>query len=163
MPRSLRIVLRPRWLIIGIALLFAGAMGLGWWWFVQRPDFEARQIFLGTWRMGLPATAPTARPGEVVDVTFQPDGTVDLRFWNPKAKAVRRDMTAAYFWRSINGRLQQGHKGMGLLNDLRIGPLSIIIADGVVTWDGPDRFEYADEKALLNPQRWIRVNADHDN
>src|SRR5438067_9872690 len=146
MPWSMRIALRRRRLQIGLVVLLAGTIAFGWWWFEAKAQLEARQPFFGTWRWDVASVDPIGSPGQVWDFRLRRDGTVDMRLWDPKAGTVFVDVKAQYRWRVVNGRLQQGHRGSPLLNDLGIGPWKVLVRDGSVTWDGPDRFEYANDK-----------------
>jgi hypothetical protein len=98
----------------------------------------------------------------VWDFRLQLDGTVDMLLWDPKAGTVVVDVKRQYRWRVVNGRLQQGHYGNPLLNDLGLGPWKVVVRDGSVTCDGPDCFEYANNKSSLGPQRWVRIDAARD-
>jgi hypothetical protein len=147
-----------RWLQIGLAaVLLAGVVGFGWWWFQAKAQLEAHQPFFGTWRRVSPVDS--TRPGQVLEFGLRPDDTLDLRLWYPKTGTVVVDVKASKRWRVVNGRLQIGHYGMGLLNDIGLGPWKVVVHDGLVTWNGPDRFEYVDDMSSLGPQCWVRVDA----
>jgi hypothetical protein len=151
-PRKLK-----RWHWIGLtAVLVTAAAGFSWWWLATKAQLEARRPFFGTWRLESP-TDP-ARPGQVWDIGLRPDGTVDIRRWNPVTGAVAVDVKAQYRWRVVDGRLQQGHYGHTGLNNLGIGPWGFVLHDGPVTWEGPDRFRYQDEKLGRGPQVWVRID-----
>ena len=149
---------KRRFLAIGLAALLAGAIGLGWCWFEARARQEAHQPFWGTWRWDVCSVDPTGPRGQVWDFGLQPDGTVDMRLWDPRTGVVACDVKAQNRWRVVDGRLQTGHYGRPLLNDLGLGRWNVVLRDGPVTWHGPDRFEYADDKSSLGPQRWVRVD-----
>ena len=77
---------RKRWPWVGLAVVLAAAAAvLGWRWLESEAQLEARRPFVGTWRLGSPADP--GRPGLVYEMGLRPDGTVDMRLWNPETGA----------------------------------------------------------------------------
>ena len=147
-----------RWLWIGLSVVLLVTAGgvLGTWWFVMKPQSEARAPFVGTWRCVWPPDPNGA--ALVHDISLRDDGTTHARVWNAATGAIVLDVPGQLWWRVVNGRLQRGHYGNPLLNDIGIGPWSMVFHDGPVTWQGPDCFRYQDDELDGGAEFWVRID-----
>src|SRR5262245_6029240 len=114
---------RRRRLWIGLAVVLAAVVA--WRGIEGMRENVARRPFVGTWRFE--SWADPARPELVWETDLRPDGTQQSRLRDSQTGDIVRDLPSNLRWRVVEGRLQQGHYGQTLLNEISHGPWGAIL------------------------------------